>query len=406
MDLIKVSIDPATNVATLTNALTQQEIGRDDLNSRSDNAPVTLSDADKAAMSAALTDLQKLRAKLNTFTALFASGTPSIQQLTDSGVFDTTSAFNMDGENFQQFASHMSQAGFLVGIKLASSDLVLSTADSNAAIARVTFTASNGQTEKIELSLSRASADSDWKVIGNGRIAEIGVEAMATYNQPGGTFTSGLDVHIDPSAYNVNVPSAIITGAKLVGPNLVPSSGIEFESVMNSSSLSIKGTQGAGNMIPECTSTIVTNCVTIAGMTHNATYKIQLLAGQTPLNGNGYEFVLGKKPVRTNDLTPAMFPVISALTINGVPLTQVAQVQASKTVFASWTVPAEFTSDNANFTVMQGQDRFEVQRNLKRSDTSQLFAIDPALVSASYAYFWLSNSDVYGRRYGVSRDIR
>lgn len=414
LDLIKVSIDPATNEATLRNALNNTIIGTDRLNDKTDDATsVTLSDTDKAALAAGLTDLQKVQAVLDKFALLFAgSSLPSMTQLENSGVFETAAGkFIMGGANFQQFASDVSAEEGLLGMKLTGSDIVFSPTDSNTVTAKVRLTLGGGFQEKVEFTLARATADSPWKITGDSRIADISVEPMAVIapNQASGanSITSGMQMYAEADYHNSNNPGAMVTSAVITGPGIVPASGIQFNAKDGLSYFGIGNTDG--NIIPECTSSLSTGCINFGAMTDNAVYTVRLYAGTTVVNGSGYTYTVPKKPEPTAQMTAAMFPSVTTLTIDGMNVTQLSHFQANKNLSVSWAMPAALYADWLTVGFLKGNPpgsagRENVERDLVGvSGTTTLLALGDGPTGATYAHLWLSGRDLYGREYVLNR---
>ncbi|GAB3545266.1 hypothetical protein GCM10027343_21440 [Noviherbaspirillum agri] len=398
LDLVKVTIDPATNIATLTNALTNAVIGQDNLNSKTDDAtPVTLSDAEKAALATAKTDLQKVDDLLRKFEALFATGLPTITQLENSGIFDTSSAFSMSGSSFEQFASDVTTDDSIIGIKFSNSDIIFDASDLNVATVKVVETIKDGGTYKTQFRIARADANSPWKVTGDGRIADIGLNPLAQHTfHPNGTatFSSGLQLTIYPSDYDVNHPTAKITAATVTGPGL-PTGGISYAASMTTPYLVLAD---GGNVIPACTAT-TGNCVALANTVDNGVYIVKLYSGDTALNGDGYKFTVPKRPVGRSALTAAMFPAITSLTIDGVDLMSASQLQANKTVSVSWTAPSIGWID---FISLYGNGLME-ESDLKRTDTSKLIGLGSAPINTTYGGVWLTAKDIYDRSFVTHR---
>lgn len=398
LDLVKVSIDPNTNVATLTNALTGTTIGQDDLASKSDNTPVVI--LDPAALATAKTDMQQMNDLLGKFATLFATSLPSVTQLANSGIFDTSPAFMMGGSSFTQFANSVTLNGSLLGIKFSNSAIVFDAGNPNAATVKVTATNKDGKTENIELRIGRADASSPWKVVGDGKIADINVSSSAVYritNSGGSISTNGLQISVDPTDYNTNHPSAMITAATITGPGL-PAGGVNYTAAMAVPYLMLA--QG-GNVIPECTAGGSTACVSIANTVDNGEYTIQLKAGTMPISGASYKMIVAKKPLATSELSASMFPAITSMTIDGVNLTSTSQLQSNKVIAVSWTMPSTLLANNLSLY----SSSVSVDLDLLRTDTSKTLALGVMPNAAMYAGVWLSARDAYGRRFSLDRPI-
>ncbi len=406
LDVIKVSIDPGTNIATLTNALTNTTIGTDDIASKADDAAtVTLSDAEKTALATAPTELQKVQNLLKAFEALFATGLPSVSELSSSGVFDTTSSFVMGGASFAQFASDVSTEDWLVGVKVLSSDIIFSSSDASLATAKLLLQFTNATKEKLEFQLARSGSGA-WKIIGDGKVADISVNPMATYNvrQPGGAVTvnSGLQMYMEVDQYNANHVGAEIDRAVIVGTGIRPAGGVIFQAAMGIPYFSIGGT--GGNIIPECATPSSTNCIDLSVVSDNANYSVKVFSGSTLLNGSGYSYIVPKAALPTASLSSAQFPTLTTITIDSVNVTQLSQFVPNKTLSLAWTLPVGLVSNHLNVQFLAGTPpgaagRMQLEDDLDPTAVSKVLPLGAAPTAATFANIWLSARDIYGREF-------
>lgn len=416
LDLIKVEIDSSTSVATLTNVLTKAKIGEDNLASQSDDATaVTLSDEDKSNLSTAGTELQKIQKVMADLVALFATGTPDEAKIAASGLFDQAN-FMENGQNFEQFASDLASSGEeLVGMQIASSDIVITGPQTAQAKARLKL--KDGNVETLDMLMARVDTNSAWKLLGNGRVGETEISSMTnTYSANYGSTSSydaGLSLFADVEAYNVNHQSAPITRAVVTGPGVQPAGGIVLETTVESGYMSIVRSGPAsggyyGNFAPECSQAVTADCINFTQVTDNAKYTIKLYAGDTTEVGN-YELVLPYKPVSRTEVGAENFASISSLTVDSVALTDPAQLQNGKSVTMTWAKPASLSVvDELRFNYLIGSGgSVQLEADLAPDTTSKSFMVEQAEPSgARGARFELSGKDQFGRTFLTIHEVR
>lgn len=409
LDLIGVSIDPATQVATLINRRTSAVIGSDDLRTRDDDrVSIVVSDSDLAGLTRAQGELLEIRALLAKLGALYATGLPNVEQLSASGLFDTSTAFAADGATFLEFASELEGEEELRGAKLVSSDIEFSPEDPNRAELRIYLLKTNGTTEKIDFDIFRVAPGSAWKITGNGRIADIEVRALTVLaDSANGRIDNGIHAYIDPSDYNENMSGLMVTGARLTGPGILPRTGVVFAAVDGVDHLVVAG-NSQGNMVPECSSTKVTDCLDVSGLQDNGVYKVELFSGDLVLNAGGYSEIVAKAPVATAMLSAASFPSLTALTIDGNTVEQLAQFGLDRAVSAAWTMPASLRSEHLSVVFDKGipagsAGSERVEEDLGNDARSAMLDLGMAPANATRAQLYLSGRDVYDRRFVFSK---
>ena len=416
MDLVKIEVDPTTNLATLKNAMTQQILGTDDLTT-TDSTPM----ASTGITTDTATTLQAVVTKLNSFAALFATSLPSQAQMEASGVFDATSNFMMGGKSFAQFATEMSTDSTAIGMTFSN---VAVTLDSTGNAGTLTFliTFKGGAPAQMQ-ELVMVKANNVWKITGDGHIAEVKVEAQAQRNEwknynTSGTLTgsgsdiqNGLHIQLDPFAYNNDSSHTPVASALVTGPGL--GTGITMVPSTHNTWFMVQGMNDGDNQVRECGSPLTTQCVTIAQAVDNSQYTVVLKDGSgNSLNGAGYTLTLAKQPYATSVLTAApatYFPALGPVTIGGVEVTSLAQLVPSASLVFNWTMPtgiaAKYLEVWAN--MMAGDSFFRVAKDLAAADTSKMLGL-PATFPAGTANswgVWLNGEDVYGRRLAVLKSV-
>lgn len=414
LDLVKVEADNSKNIVTFKNALSSVVLGTDDVNTSSDDKqPIVAS----GVTTGAATDLQLVIAKLDAFAKLFATSVPTINVIKNSGIFDTSANFMMSGKTLDQFATEMSTQQDLIGLKFSHVDISPDANNTPDVLILTAVVSSNTEAVLDRIRLRLVKVGGTWKVQGDGLKADIEIHAQA---QSDSWFTStgsgshpiqsGLSVWIDPFAYNSNVISQKFSGTQIVsavvtGPGL--GAGVTFDQAIQDTWFKLAGQNYNTNLIPECTAVVKTQCVNIADTVDNGVYTIVLKnAAGASVNGNGYPIKLPKKPYMRSELTTAMFPAITSVTVDGQAVTpsNLATLSAGKTVAATWTMPSGLSAKQANIWAngQNGETYYRVEKDLLPTATSALFAIESGSGTPTSAGIWLEGADSYGRRLATS----
>lgn len=414
LDLVKVETDTSTNIVTLKNALTSVVLGTDNVTTATDDKQAVIA---TGVTTEAATDLQLVLAKLDNFAKLFATSVPSIQAIKDSGTFDTSASFMMSGQTFAQFATEMSTQQDLVGLKFSHVDISPDANNTPDVLILTAVVSSNTEAMLDRIRLRLVKSGGAWLVQGDGRKADVSVHAQAhrgtwvnSMGSGANPIENGLSVYIDPFDYNSNVINGTFSGgqiasALLTGPGL--GAGVTFDQATQDTWLKLAGQSYNTNLIPECTTALTTQCVNIAETVDNGVYTIVLKnADGGSVNGSGYQIRLPKKPYATSELTAAMFPEFTSITIDGQPITPnlLASLAVGKTVAASWTMPSALKAKYANIWASgnNGAEYYRVEKDLLPTATSALFAIEEGSGTPTSAGIWLEGVDSYGRRLAVS----
>jgi hypothetical protein len=408
LDLVKVEADTTTNIFTLKNALTQLAIATDDASKPTDDAIAVDSTKITGITPTTATDLQAIVAKLNSLAALFATGLPTLDQLTASGVFDTSSSFMMSGQSFAQFASELSTEPEVIGLKFSNVDIALDASLMSGTLTALITSNTSTFSEKIELKMVKL--DGVWKVQGDDRIADVSINARAQLNANSGSSASiqnGIHIWIDPHDYN-GTAATPVAKALITGPGL--GNGVTLVPDVQNTWFKLEGSAYSNNLIPECTSSGATQCVTIAAALDNSQYTVVLKDGNgNILNGAGYKLTLPKQPYATNTLTAAMFPSITAVTIDGQAITQStlesALATGGKSVNVSWTMPTGLLPEYLSIWANTSNGYFHEEKSLLPTATSALMSLGGSMsnVTVSYAGVWLEGVDTFGRSLAITK---
>ncbi|WPC66204.1 hypothetical protein SBP18_17205 [Rhodoferax ferrireducens] len=416
LDLVKVEVDTTTNIATLKNAMTLAVMATDNAADKNDTTPVSNT---TGITPTAATDLQAVVAKLNGFAALFATGLPTRAAMEASGVFDISSNFMMGGQTFAQFADELSTQSKAVGLKFSNVAIELDAAGTSGMLTADISSNSADFGEKIQLKMVKVNGV--WQVQGDGMIANVSIYAQASRNewitlpsamQPSGSngqsMQSGINIWIDPFAYNSTPGHTAVVSALVTGPGL--GSGITMVQDVKNTWLKLSNSMYSDNLVPECAATVTAQCVNIAQAVDNSEYTIVLKDGSgNALNGTGYKLHLPKQPYATSALTAAMFPSIASITIDGSPLTP-STVIANKSVAIGWTMPTGLQSKDINVwaNTTAGDTYVRVEKSLSPTATSALIGLGSPMATGtvSSAGVWLQGIDAFGRRFGLSKSVQ
>lgn len=425
LDLVKVEADTTTNIFTIKNALSQATIATDNATVGGDDATAVDSTKITDFTPEKVTDLQAVITKLNSFAALFANSLPSTTTMANAGVFDTSSNFLMGGKGFDQFATEMSTQQSAIGMKFSSVAIALDESGTSGTLNAVVTSNTPSFSETIQLKMVKLNGV--WMVQGDGRIADVSLYAQASRNEwmmlptsnvpngmQGAFIQSGINIWIDPFAYNSTSGHIPVASALITGPGL--SSGITMVQDPQNRELRLSNATYTETVVVECGSNdgnnipITTQCVNIAQALDNSEYTVILKdSNGNALNGAGYKLILPKQPYVTNTLTSAMFPNITSIMIDGAPLTP-STVVANKSVAVSWTMPSGLQAKDmniwANTTV--GETYFRVEKDLLPTDTTALIGLGSPMATGtvSNAGVWLQSADAYGRRFGLSKSVQ
>ena len=227
LDVLRVSVDPATNVATITNIVTQQQIA-DDLAVKAAAEPAT-TPMSGSGMGTAADDIAAIRKVFSDFVGKFATGLPSPSQLlplmTDgTNPVTGTYGFRFSDLTASQFANETATDVNLIGASF--TDVVIQrinyTIDANNTSPRAFVEFTHKDKNGIAFSNTQGmqvvkGTDGVWRLRGDGRVLDINPHVHATKEKATGCVSSSLQFEIqDISTGNSgNVASVIVTGPGL-----------------------------------------------------------------------------------------------------------------------------------------------------------------------------------------------
>ena len=112
LDVLKVTTDTNTGIATITNIITQEQM-TSNVNTNTYGPGLTNTDGVADGMS----DIQAISAGFKRFSDLFATGLPNETNATLLSLFDSTT-FRQGGQNLASFLSEISTDNTMIGISI------------------------------------------------------------------------------------------------------------------------------------------------------------------------------------------------------------------------------------------------------------------------------------------------
>ncbi len=380
LDILRVSTDPGTQVATITNIITQEQM-TSNLNTGTYSGELV----DTTGVAAGVTDIQAITAGFKKFSALFATSIPNENNATLRGLFDSAT-FMDDGEDLDVFLSHITTDPDIVGISF--ENIAIQSIDPTEGTAVVSFEViQNGMTDKDGTMLFHMIKKSGaWYMQGNQRIANVNIETRAQYsmNPQNTQIQTGLNFNIEDRG-GKGITSAVVSGPGLTAP-------VTLVSQISNEWFTIEGDMN-GNMY------FMTDSQIGAIADTGAVYTVDLYIGST--KAATYTETLKKRPYLHTELTAASFPTITGPTMGGM------QSFTGGEVTVTWTLPAGLTNDwlEANINDNTGNSaRYETTP--APATTSESFTLDP-ITSTGQSFMptngWISitASDSFGRQLSV-----
>lgn len=329
LDVLRVSTDPATNVATITNIVTQQQI-QDSLATKA-AAETAVAPLSGDGMATAPDDVAQIRKLLSDFMANFASGSPSPGALTPYLVDATgnpatgTYNFRMADHTAADFLGDVTTDPNMVGASF--TDVVFKqfklTVDSSNTSPRayIAFT----HKDKNGVAFSRQpnmqvvkGTDGVWRLRGDGRVLDItsGVEAVKDAST--GCVYSALQFLIsDPNPTNTKSAVAVLVS----GPGL-PQGGLRYVPAASGGNWVIDST-GMAQLV------LATNCsnfpsqgmtdAQIAAIPDQADYVLTAVdSGGNTVQFSGspvsYKETLTARPLTLAEASVAAYPTVATST--------------------------------------------------------------------------------------------
>lgn len=253
LDVLRVSVDPVTNVATITNIVTQQQIS-DDLavKAAQDGGTTPMSGT---GMATAADDITAVRKVLSDFVGKFANGLPVAAALTplltDGGNAVTgTYGFRSSDRSAQQFVGDAVTDTNLVGASF--TDVVINrinyTIDANNTSPRAFVEFTHRDKNGVAFSNNQGmqivkGTDGAWRLRGDGRVFDLNPRIQVSKDLSTGCVSTLLNFNIEDlnDTNSANAASVVVTGPGL------PSGGIRYVRPSGGGFWSLQGTPGNSN---------------------------------------------------------------------------------------------------------------------------------------------------------------
>lgn len=222
LDVLRVTVDAATNTALITNVINNANI-TDDLTTTDSSI------LDSTGTVSGMTDWDAIRARLVSFEAAFATGLPAADDPLLLAQFDQA-GFLDDGDNLATFLGGLTSDPGMVGFRLASLSLASLTPANAAQNGRAVVHFGVGDAaygydyDDVVMTgiYNTTTGGTNWVIAGNQRISDTGAEMRSIlgfdyYNRT--RIQSGIDFDTDAD------PACVIDYAVVTGPGLPTSGG-------------------------------------------------------------------------------------------------------------------------------------------------------------------------------------
>lgn len=378
LDVIRVSTDTATNIATISNICTTENIKS---NLSTGVYTSTLTSATTTAVASTSTDIQAINEVFKKFSALFATSLPSATNPNLLALFDSPT-FLQQGQNLAAFLSDITTQKTIIGVSFTNISIMSIDTATNRALVRFNVMQS-GSIQIDAPSWYMIKKNGIWYLQGDQHIAEVGIDSFALNSGSitPASITTGLHIEIRDRGGR-GITSAVVTGAGLIGPvTLVPQ--------INDVWFTIQGKPYSTNFY-EMNDTQI-NAIADSG----EVYTVQLYIG-TVLQAT-YTEKLKKRPYLNSQLTAASFPVITSPT-----LTQLRSFKGGN-ITVNWTLPTGSYSDWLEVSLWDNStNSVTVGTDLLRTDTTKTLTVNPVTnggvtFTPTGSEIYLTAIDIYGR---------
>lgn len=368
MDIVKVTVDPTSEVATIKNIITGQQI-TDDLKTQS-----YLGTLDNVT---GLDELAQIENQLKKFSALFAVSVPQPDNPELLALFDQQ-GFLEQGKNLTAFLSEITSSSDVVGVQFANLEVKSLQTDT----AQIAFNAlgKNGNNinngDKIYWQVIKIN--NVWLFQGDQTIGEVSVDTFALYDPVGNSFESNLDLQVRDNGNLFD--TATVTGPGINGT-------ITLNKSITADTFRLSGSYP---FIP-MNDTLVDSI-----QDSGASYEFKLYSGSV-LKAT-YIATLSKRPYKLSELSAYMFPVISPATdaalsaFNGGSLT------------VSWTMPSGLKPNSLDVYLLDNNgNENSVSYDLYSTTATSLTATLEAKTASgqsftpTYRVIHVSGVDIFGR---------
>ncbi|BDT69327.1 hypothetical protein os1_35170 [Comamonadaceae bacterium OS-1] len=342
MDVVRVSTDPATQIATITDLVNQTQI-QDDLASKTDTSQLP---TPAASLSDTVASLQGINQTLANFSAAFATGIPA----SNNAVLRALMAgdFVDEGGGVDEFLS--AQAVLvpgMVGVQQSGASIVAvkdGGATMDVEFQSVTKTANGGHSTDIWHQQFRRNAQGLWQYAGNREWMYLEANSInARFPQQGGGWEYRANLGESVTTRNAQAAYALWSGPGI--RNWVPSSlaGVTLSGTVlgrSGSAFKFYSVNGVpeSTWLPDCAipyaqHSFEVTCINLADVSAGAVYTVTLLDANGAPIGTPETVTLAGKPASTSEATAASdawFPRLASTN----PATIVGLVDGKQISFA------------------------------------------------------------------------
>ena len=359
LDIIKVSVDSSTNVATLTNVVTQQTI-TNDISTGSTSGTLD----DTTGVATGLTAIQAIALQFSTWSQLFTASLPGPDNTQLLGLFDQ-STFIQDGQDLPSFLSDVTSDPSNLGISFIN--VVIQSINDTQDAAVVSFSVmKNGVLLDTVANWNCIKKNGAWLIQGDQRIAGVSVESSSIYGvKNAALIATGVSFRI-ADAGGIGITTAEISGPGIVSSITATNNiGMYFFQVPNSFDGILYGmTDGQIAQIP----------------TTGAVYTFKLYAGSSLLAT--YTETLSHKPYVSTQLTAANYISITA------PTSAALSTFTSGNLHVSWILPSGLAADWITLGMTDNSVFNFFEMGVKPTDTSATLIVT-AIPSFTPTRRWL-----------------
>ncbi len=353
MDVVKVTVDPVSQVATIINIMNNQEI-QDDLTRKTDTDALVINAAE-------LTDYQQIKAQFEKFYALFKTSYPSSTHPDLLALF-AADTFVESGEDLASFLPDILCSDF-VGTSF--SDLTIISMNEAHDHAFVSWVSSNDPQNPAGWDLVKRNGT--WLFNGDQRIAEFAVRSEAVYNVNRPVqFSSGITFAFEA---NGNADKMVVTGPG-IDTNITLTKDISSDWVQYFLEI---------------------DDVPANAIQNGAEYTIQMYLGME-LKAT-YKKTIKKRPCNISELSTASFPAITSPTFANF----YAFTGGSLTV--RWTMPEGLSIHGVEVGIGVNTELYNESDDLGPGETSTVLTFPSGLSSINWRYLEVIAYDSYGRRF-------
>lgn len=419
LDVLRVSVDTATNTALITNVINNANI-TDDLTLSSDSSLL-----DSTGTAQGMSDWEAIRARFASFEAAFATGLPAPDDPLLLAQFDQA-GFLVDGKDLAEFLGEASSDPGLVGFRFMSLSLVNLTPASATQKGRAVVVSSLGHRKYPYFNWTmtgiydNTTGGTNWLHAGNQRIAEVYAQLRSILGLNPSNRTqiqSGIDFEIGQHAGGT-LDYAVTTGPGLPasgGGASGASAGLLMVSRDFGNRFDIASPPYSGASTPthpraaDRGRMYVLQDGEIAALPpENLAYSVTFyddndtssnLADDTAVVT--YSFTLLKPPLPAGSLSAANFPVITAPTASDV----LSIYATGGPLTVTWNLPAGLETDEFGTVRLYNGGFDGVDSEVSPTATGTTVQITPPLGTVIGGWLGVTAFDAASRAYSYRLDV-